>query len=100
MMSFTTPGTPPRDIPPASSNNNLDLYVYPNPSNGLFTVSVTGVNDHAKMTIMNIAGQIVYSKDFATSFTDNIDLSAMAKGLYIVRIADNNNTQYRKIVIQ
>ena len=96
---FTTTGTLPKMIASANNDNKLDLYVFPNPSNGLFTVAVTGVTNTVKLSVFNIAGQLVYSKDYANSFTDELNLSGLAKGLYLLKIESGYTSDYKKLVI-
>ena len=96
--TFTTTGTysPVR----LADNTNVDFYVYPNPSNGVFTLSVSGVKNTINMSVMNLAGQVVYTKEYANSFTEDVDLSGLAKGVYFIKLINDNTSQVKKIVIQ
>jgi hypothetical protein len=97
--SFTTPGVYIGGVK-KSATDNVDMSVYPNPSNGLFTVSVTGLSNNVNMTVQNVQGQVVYSKDYANSFTEDIDLSGLAKGVYFIKLTSETTSQVKKIVIQ
>jgi len=67
------------------------LYVYPNPSTGVVTLSYTSAEakETYKITIYNSNGDIIYSeiiKENTNSFTKNIDMSFLAKGIYLVEL--------------
>jgi hypothetical protein len=81
----------------------FDCSVYPNPNNGKFTVLVS--NDKAsdvQITCHNVIGEIVYTGDFQMSngqMKTELDLTTVAKGVYIVNVKANGKTTYRKITI-
>ena len=71
-----------------------NVHVYPNPSNGVFNVSGTGVR---KVEVVNAYGQVVYSletKDDAL----RIDLSDMAAGTYLLRVVADGGVATHKLV--
>ncbi|MFN8315908.1 MAG: T9SS type A sorting domain-containing protein [Chitinophagales bacterium] len=82
---------------------SFDCSVYPNPNNGKFTVFVS--NDKAsdvQITCHNVIGEIVYTGDFQMNngqLKTELDLTAVAKGVYIVNVKANGKTTYRKITI-
>lgn len=77
--------------------------IYPNPSNGVFTlVFDNNQSDYNKLEVMNLAGELVYSKSLnnrSASFNENINLNELAKGIYSVRITSNNSTMVKKLTI-
>ena len=97
---FTTlPGEPNKSILTAS-NVNTEMLVYPNPSNGVFTLSVSGIQNPSVLSISNVEGQEVYKEAISGNTNEQIDLSNLAKGMYFVRLLNSNNTQIKKIVIE
>ena len=78
-----------------TAGNTCNYSIFPNPSNGQFTISVAGKNE---IIITNAAGQIVYS----TVVNDSkiIDLSTQPKGVYFVKIAGQSSVTFDKIVIR
>ena len=82
---------------------SFDCSVYPNPNNGKFTVLVS--NDKAsdvQITCHNVIGEIVYTGDFQMNngqLKTELDLTTVAKGVYIVNVKANGKTTYRKITI-
>ncbi|MDC0204176.1 T9SS type A sorting domain-containing protein [Flavobacteriales bacterium] len=78
--------------------NALIFNVYPNPTNGVFTIELAE-NVKYKITIKNILGQIVYSSSINTLST-TIDLSVLDKGIYTIELKDNNTTYTEKVIVE
>jgi len=82
-------------------NTQPIINFYPNPNNGHFTFERE--KDDLNITILNVNGQVVYSKQFEkkTPHTiEHIDLSNQAKGLYFVKIQSLKTTKVEKLIIQ
>ncbi len=76
------------------SVNNNQLSIYPNPSNGIFTIKSTKNIDALKVT--NLLGQIIYAaQPKQTQFTFNIS----ATGMYFVTVTSDNETETKKVVV-
>jgi|GEM_PF-1315958 photosystem II stability/assembly factor-like uncharacterized protein len=73
--------------------------VYPNPSNGLVTVSLANIEANTAMYVTNMIGQQVVSatlKDLNTNF----DFSALNKGVYFITVTNGNSKHVEKLIIQ
>jgi Domain of unknown function (DUF2341)/Secretion system C-terminal sorting domain len=68
-----------------SPSVNVTLGVYPNPSTGMFTVSMTQNPEVASYRISNLLGQVVQKGMLAEGQTQ-LDLSGQATGLYILTV--------------
>jgi thermitase len=93
---------------PASSatldlnNESAQLMVSPNPSKGIFTLSTPSIlRGAANIEIFNLTGQIVYQKSIssASELQMDIDLSAQAKGIYIVHVKSDAAFMTKKVVV-
>lgn len=86
--------------------DDKELAIYPNPSNGVFTISVSNVDDKkAELSIMNVIGNEVYRETLTSSgnhFSKTLDLNkpSIAKGLYYVKLESENFSVVRRIVIR
>lgn len=76
--------------------DNKQLTIYPNPSNGLFTLQTKG---KAVVVITNVLGQPVYETKTVEKQTQ-INLSAFAKGLYNVRLTSEEGEEVKRLVIE
>jgi hypothetical protein len=92
---------------PLSSVNNISqnpslFTVYPNPSNGKFTVNFEGLQQaNCKLSICNLLGQEIYTTFFkGQQSTLDIDLSDFSKGLYFVKVDDGKNSYTQKIITE
>ena len=93
----------PTGIATVSDLNNCS--VYPNPSNGRVTVSMNLSQNTQSLSlkVINTLGQEVYAQSYSRiggQFTKELDLSDLAKGVYFLKLSDNQSTVYKKIVLQ
>jgi hypothetical protein len=73
--------------------------VFPNPSNGLFFVSVSENLTNTVISLTDIHGQRVLQRQLNTAY-EVIDASELAKGMYIVTIQSNKGRAQKKLVIE
>jgi len=71
--------------------------VYPNPSNGIFTLSLNNQFANARVSVTNITGQRVYSAQL-NSGTKQLDLSQQPAGIYFLTITSETFNGQIKIV--
>jgi hypothetical protein len=83
--------------------NNLGLY--PNPTDGRFTVlndAARAVN-HMDIVVTTVSGQEVVRRSFdnvGTHFTTSLDLSNQAKGIYFVEIRADGEKVTKKLIVR
>lgn len=86
-----------------NDNVNLDnqLTLYPNPSNGLITLSYNGNKSLQQAVVMDVNGKLIKRVDL-TTFQDNhnFDLSALAIGMYFIQIEIEDTVVTKKILIK
>jgi hypothetical protein len=84
-------------------NEGSHFIIYPNPSNGVFTVVFTSTEiTKYKVELYNAAGQIVYFeelKDFNGTYTKDFDVTSYGRGEYFLRIKDSKKNQMEKVII-
>lgn len=72
--------------------------VFPNPSNGNFTL--TSSEPLLEISIFNMLGKVVYHNNPMGGLQQNIDLSDVEKGIYLIRFRSGNEYRVEKILIQ
>ena len=70
----------------------LDISIYPNPTND--KLFIQGLSDATEVSIYNILGKEVIS----TKNTSNINVKALPKGVYIIRISDGVGQTNRRFI--
>ncbi len=84
-------------------NNVVSVNIYPNPGNGLFTLSVSNA-DFSEMTIsiMDVQGKTVYTslESVSQGYTKEIRMTDMAQGIYTIKVATAVGTSFHKLIVQ
>lgn len=79
--------------------SQLNTKIYPNPSNGNFTVEMKENAQNSKMEIYNLMGQNVFNQSINASKT-TIN-SSLKSGIYVVKVVDgNNNVQTNRVTFK
>lgn len=77
--------------------------VYPNPAKDILSIiSAKNENSETEITIVNVAGEIVFKKNYllVTGIPAQIDLSHLGAGVYFVQIVGRNETTTEKIIVE
>jgi hypothetical protein len=75
-----------------------NLVVYPNPTNGLFTVN-TGNLEASSVSVVDITGRVVFESNVASSQI-HVDLTQELAGIYFVNIVRAGITTVEKVIIK
>jgi len=85
------------------SDNEINSFMmYPNPSNGLVTISLN-TNENVKVSLYDARGRRVYAQLYnnnADVFSKEIDFNAMASGVYMLNVVSGTKKATKKLVIQ
>jgi hypothetical protein len=80
--------------------NTINVSVFPNPSDGRFTVKTTNYNIDA-IEIFNIIGSKVASRLYSEQpASAEVDISGLVKGIYILKVKNGKKTYVEKILIK
>lgn len=86
------------DISTIELSQKTTLKVYPNPSDGRFTVQITGFEGQSDVVIYNNTGAVVFETQLCSEKT--LDLYNLRKGIYIVKAVNNKNVLSQRMIIR
>jgi hypothetical protein len=81
---------------------NLKTAVFPNPAHSQVQVSLFGANETCSIKLISASGTLVYEKTVQpepAAITHKIDISAFARGIYILQINSGKGVSYQKVVL-
>jgi hypothetical protein len=88
------------------TNSTPALSVFPNPTNGNFTIELkvnNQISDRATIEVINMLGQIVLSQNAELDkgkLQQEINLANVASGVYLVQVIANNKVYTKQISLQ
>jgi len=86
------------------AKQELNTNIFPNPTNGLFNLSVkSDINATAEIEIVDLAGRVVLTKNNEVSTGRNqiqLDASELNKGIYLISTKINEKTSVKKLIVK
>lgn len=76
--------------------DNIFVFIHPNPTKDLLNIEIKNIVNPF-IEIINIKGQIIYSKFLNTNLTQ-IDISEYSKGVYFLKVTGNSDNQNPPII--
>ncbi|KAA9325280.1 T9SS type A sorting domain-containing protein [Hymenobacter busanensis] len=90
--------------PVSATSAALDraISVYPNPSTGVVTLDVRGASakNGLQVEVTNMLGQRVHTATVRDNFENKLDLSALANGMYVLKVQSGSEFSIRNISVQ
>jgi hypothetical protein len=94
--------TAPVGIKSISQNNLLGMHVWPNPFTGRFNFAVSNLNTESAtvLTVMDVLGKVILQTSYSNKveLKESIDLTSASKGIYFLKITNDNKQAVYKIV--
>jgi hypothetical protein len=84
---------------PIVESRNCSIFIYPNPITDKLTIKLNEANIPTSIQIINVLGQIVYSKTITTDQPISINMSDKHSGIYFV-VVEIDGTRFSKMVIK
>ncbi|PKR79756.1 hypothetical protein CW751_13605 [Brumimicrobium salinarum] len=82
-------------------DNELNtLIVSPNPASSFIEVRIEGQNIIKNIQFMSLEGKVVSSTNAVNANAIKIDVSAVAKGTYLVQLSTDKGNLVRKVIVQ
>lgn len=79
---------------------NSDVSVYPNPASSTVKVNVENVHENATVEVLNAIGQVVISAKEINGASTELNVSGLAKGVYVVKLSNGKEVSNTKLVIE
>ncbi|MCX6296877.1 MAG: T9SS type A sorting domain-containing protein, partial [Bacteroidetes bacterium] len=70
-------------------DNSNTIFIYPNPSNGIYNIAFSSLKEKAIIEVYNSIGALVYRKETMSGQTI-IELTNQVNGLYCVKVICGN----------
>lgn len=80
------------------SLTNNEVRVFPNPSNGTFSVSTS--SNIESIEVFSITGQMVYTVKNISSSVYEVSNTTLDKGVYFIKVKTNSGLETKKITLQ
>lgn len=97
-QTFTTLGANSRIKSIVNENNeDRELFIYPNPSEGLFFIELKEWDANTQLQVYNQLGEKVFQSRMDEKVAE-IDLNGQANGIYFIRIIDNKKTTTHRLI--
>lgn len=98
-----TPQGAPEDINSKKAKQQISssFMIYPNPiaSNGTLSINIPNKYLNATLSVVDITGNII-KQEKASKNTISLDLNNVAKGVYFIKIGNDELTETKKILIK
>jgi hypothetical protein len=82
------------------SSTHICVRAYPSPFTNSIVINITGDAGKYQLMLIDAAGQIVWTKSGnknAGAFLQSVNTSTLERGIYILRVIQNNNTSMIKL---
>ena len=88
--------------------SEMDLNVFPNPSNGLFTLEISNPSESdLTIEVTNVTGQLIYSSEFTypsfnsenETYSATLDLHMFTNGIYTLKVITGETAYTAKLVL-
>ncbi len=75
--------------------------MYPNPASGIVNISLANIYDNQNVEIYDITGRLINKLELKNnSTTQQIDISSLNQGIYLVKVIQGNNSYSEKLIVK
>ncbi|WP_158527010.1 M4 family metallopeptidase [Flavobacterium aciduliphilum] len=87
----------------SNQKENFEMFsMYPNPTKGIVTINYA-TSDKVKIELYDVSGRKCFVNEYnnnTTSFSQDINLGQIEKGVYFVTVTSEGKTQTKKLIIE
>ncbi|CAN5394469.1 hypothetical protein BH11BAC1_BH11BAC1_04570 [soil metagenome] len=80
-------------------SDNLVSSIYPNPTNGEVQIAFKGSRNEKNIQLINLLGEINYTKNGFKEDVLTLDLAGLSKGIYFAKISNGDHFSIHKIIL-
>ncbi len=81
-------------------NKEETIFVYPNPSKGIFNISCEGIKGDIQINVFDLRGKEYYNFELKEVTSTQLDLTDLPAGVYFVNLSGKDFKYVKKIIIQ
>lgn len=82
------------------NSDSYALHLFPNPSNGEFSISAKGFTGNATIEVINSQGKVVHSESFTGgNYNHTLRIEKNSTGMYLIRVTTPEKVLTNKIMI-
>ncbi len=86
--------------PNTSVTESSDAQIIPNPSTGIFTISLTGsFAVQSSVEVRDFTGKLVYERNVLNTSNLDLNLSTYSKGVYFVKVISNLSAIIKQVIV-
>ena len=93
LMHFSTTG-----ISDENMINNISIY--PNPSKGIFNISLEGIEGNIQIKVLDLRGKEISNLELSEAVSTKLDLTELVAGVYFISFSCKDFSDVKKIVIK
>ena len=77
------------------------LHIVPNPSNGIFTISLAAAAVRTTIAVVDMTGRVVCTASITDGVrTADLNLTHLPRGNYVVKVVSERSTEFAKVVLE
>ena len=93
LMHFSTTGISDENMIP-------NISIYPNPSKGIFNISLEGIDGNIQIKVLDLRGKEISNFELSEAVSTKLDLTELVVGVYFISFSGKDFSDVKKIVIK